>query len=426
MSARDSEPTQEIKEETHKKTKRGGKSKWRKGFRDQRWREQQAQADQQSEEEGLAADTGVQTYSDVELLQFWAAGQLSVTPKTPTPPPTSPPGVLKPPTSPPDYVPQPQEGGSSGSAEAPQRTAHVEEHQSPHSVATEVPSPTTSEKPVATEVPSPTTSEEAPPSQKRKVTLESEPLEAHSVQVTLASKTKPKPKPERPEPPAKPPPPNPAERKPKQESQVVLHSEKQKGFPSPSEVSAHFEHHYKIPQKKRLFGTIDLHKVLDASDTAEDGTICDEYVFDLLALLDAGYVLCILSFIGKESKKLQEHAIESVEDLNKRLKRAADAKQSKLLPIPLQICNSRTHFKWGKVAWHNFLCKEAKAESSFHIDDAPDICAAFDEAWGVTGSPYCYRVDGRGRVRHPRDQPVFRNFPAVVKDILSDFPLQCP
>ena len=74
MSARDSEPIEEIKEEQerpHKKTKRGGKSKWRKGFRDQRWLEQQAQADQQSEEEGLAAaDAGVQTYSDVELLQF--------------------------------------------------------------------------------------------------------------------------------------------------------------------------------------------------------------------------------------------------------------------------------------------------------------------------------------------------------------------
>jgi len=167
-------------------------------------------------------------------------------------------------------------------------------------------------------------------------------------------------------------------------------------------------------------GISDLHKVLDT----DRGHIRRSYSRNFEEAFENGIVVNVLSYIGKNSHDKRSDAHDKMNQFNSFLEKVLPKfKGTPYLPVPLYICNYRTNNN-GKLStiqqWYELEEEDPRVLGV--IDDAPDVCEEVE-----CGNLRAYRVYGGSRTHqlHEQHQPVFRDFPSAMKQMIADFNSGC-
>lgn len=150
-----------------------------------------------------------------------------------------------------------------------------------------------------------------------------------------------------------------------------------------------------IHDSQRFLISIDLHNCADSGGRGSDfdrsfdkyqtRPISEIYIDYVIRLVDAGWWVIFLSYIGLDSHSLREESKQKVRDFNAELSaRVQDIPAvQRQLPIRLEITGGKTHFKHGKPAVHCDIARRLSVRPGVHVDGSQEVCDALAPSLGT-------------------------------------------
>ena len=135
--------------------------------------------------------------------------------------------------------------------------------------------------------------------------------------------------------------------------------------------------------------SIDLHNCADSEGRGsaydrsfarnESRPISSRYLELIVKLINKGWWVAFLSYIGLDSHALRRDAQEKVAEFSRRLAALAyDLPVVKRqLPLKLVITGSKIHWKHGKPQQHIDLARRLGVRCGVHVDDCQEVADAF-------------------------------------------------